>query len=118
MEYVLSRIHTSTLLQQYFPRLCRGKGNANHSYKARLQDVPLVRISEHWGDGSVLAVRPTLLSCTLLTRPNSIIPETKGRSLEEMDIIFGAVSAEERAENIARQEQGGCRPASYYAFPH
>jgi sugar porter (SP) family MFS transporter len=35
-----------------------------------------------------------------------IIPETKGRSLEEMDIIFGAVSAEERAENIARQEQG------------
>lgn len=35
-----------------------------------------------------------------------IIPETKGRSLEEMDIIFGAVSAEARAENIARQEQG------------
>lgn len=35
-----------------------------------------------------------------------MIPETKGRSLEEMDIIFGAVSAEDRAENIARQEQG------------
>jgi hypothetical protein len=47
---------------------------------------------------------------TSLTRPNSIIPETKGRSLEEMDIIFGAVSAEARAENIARQEQGASRP--------
>ncbi|KAH9021305.1 general substrate transporter [Lactarius pseudohatsudake] len=35
-----------------------------------------------------------------------VIPETKGRSLEEMDIIFGAVSAKDRAENIARQEQG------------
>lgn len=35
-----------------------------------------------------------------------ILPETKGRSLEEMDIIFGAVSAEARAENISRQEQG------------
>lgn len=46
------------------------------------------------------------LSQASLIRPNSILPETKGRSLEEMDIIFGAVSAEARAENIARQEQG------------
>ena len=53
---------------------------------------------------------------TSLTRPNSIIPETKGRSLEEMDIIFGAVSAEARAENIARQEQGASRPFVTLSF--
>ncbi|KAN0107451.1 General substrate transporter [Russula decolorans] len=34
-----------------------------------------------------------------------IIPETNGRSLEEMDIVFGAVSANDRAANIARHEQ-------------
>ena len=34
-----------------------------------------------------------------------LIPETKGRSLEEMDVIFGAVSAEKRREDIARQER-------------
>lgn len=33
-----------------------------------------------------------------------IIPETKGRSLEEMDIIFGAVSAETRRRDIERQQ--------------
>ncbi|KAJ2925781.1 hypothetical protein H1R20_g11310, partial [Candolleomyces eurysporus] len=33
-----------------------------------------------------------------------LIPETKGRSLEEMDIIFGAISAEERNANIERQK--------------
>ena len=33
-----------------------------------------------------------------------IIPETKGRSLEEMDIIFGAVSAETRRQGIERQQ--------------
>ena len=32
-----------------------------------------------------------------------IIPETKGRSLEEMDIIFGAVSADARRQDIERQ---------------
>ena len=47
-----------------------------------------------------------------------MIPETKGRSLEEMDIIFGAVSAESRAENIARQEQGVSRPSSLHFPPH
>jgi len=34
-----------------------------------------------------------------------IIPETKGHSLEEMDIVFGAVSAYDRSANIARHEQ-------------
>ena len=32
-----------------------------------------------------------------------IIPETKGRSLEEMDVIFGAVSAETRQQDIEKQ---------------
>lgn len=32
-----------------------------------------------------------------------IIPETKGRSLEEMDVIFGTVSAETRQQGIERQ---------------
>jgi len=33
-----------------------------------------------------------------------LIPETKGRSLEEMDIIFGAISAETRRQDIERQQ--------------
>ena len=32
-----------------------------------------------------------------------VIPETKGRSLEEMDILFGAISAETRRQDIERQ---------------
>ncbi|KAI6026094.1 general substrate transporter [Pisolithus marmoratus] len=34
-----------------------------------------------------------------------LLPETKGRSLEEMDIIFGAVSVEAREAFIERQKQ-------------
>ncbi|KAJ2915066.1 hypothetical protein MD484_g5344, partial [Candolleomyces efflorescens] len=33
-----------------------------------------------------------------------LIPETKGRSLEEMDVVFGAVTAEARNANIERQK--------------
>ncbi|THH13949.1 hypothetical protein EW146_g6328 [Bondarzewia mesenterica] len=33
-----------------------------------------------------------------------LIPETKGRSLEEMDIIFGSISAEKRRADIEKQE--------------
>ena len=40
-----------------------------------------------------------MLSC-------SLIPETKGRSLEEMDVIFGAVSEDKRRADIAAQERG------------
>ncbi|KAK0500131.1 general substrate transporter [Armillaria luteobubalina] len=36
----------------------------------------------------------------------SLIPETKGRSLEDMDVIFGAISKEERDKNIIQQEHG------------
>lgn len=38
-------------------------------------------------------------------RFRSLIPETKGRSLEEMDVIFGSVSAEERQAYIDKREQ-------------
>ncbi|KAJ6590247.1 general substrate transporter [Mycena sp. CBHHK59/15] len=34
-----------------------------------------------------------------------LIPETKGRSLEDMDVIFGTVSKEHRDADIAKQEQ-------------
>jgi hypothetical protein len=48
-----------------------------------------------------------------------MIPETKGRSLEEMDIVFGAISAGDRAVNIARHEHGACSffsPVVCYAY--
>ena len=34
-----------------------------------------------------------------------LLPETKGRSLEEMDVIFGAVSADQRQADILKQER-------------
>ncbi|KAJ7097192.1 general substrate transporter [Mycena belliarum] len=34
-----------------------------------------------------------------------LIPETRGRSLEDMDVIFGAVSKEQREATIAKQEK-------------
>ncbi|EJC99405.1 sugar transporter [Fomitiporia mediterranea MF3/22] len=34
-----------------------------------------------------------------------LIPETKGRSLEEMDVIFGSISAEEHAKRVRDQER-------------
>ena len=71
MEYVLPLIRTSTLLKQYFPRLCRFKSDAKHSHETRLQDVPHVCSPEHWGDGSVLAVRPTLLSFSVTGFPHT-----------------------------------------------
>ena len=35
-----------------------------------------------------------------------LLPETKGKSLEEMDIIFGAVSQDERQAYINRLQKG------------
>ena len=40
-----------------------------------------------------------------------LIPEMKGRLLMETDIIFGAVRAEERTADIAKQEHGVARGA-------
>ena len=49
----------------------------------------------------------TLLA-TFLIPSNSyrLIPETKGRSLEEMDIIFGSISAEQRRADIDKRHRG------------
>lgn len=35
-----------------------------------------------------------------------LIPETKGRSLEEMDVIFGSVTADQRQKHIQQEERG------------
>ena len=35
-----------------------------------------------------------------------LLPETKGRSLEEMDIIFGSISAEQRQVDIDKRQRG------------
>ncbi|KAJ4469649.1 hypothetical protein C8R41DRAFT_984447 [Lentinula lateritia] len=51
-----------------------------------------------------------------------IIPDTKGRSLEEMDIIFGSVSAKKRSADVAKFEHaldngpeiGSTRSNDYY----
>lgn len=53
---------------------------------------------------------PPLLWAARLTicSMDRAIPETKGRSLEEMDIIFGTVSLEQRRADIAQQERGMC----------
>jgi len=85
--------------------LCCVKGDTRHSNQAPLQDVFDVRIPEHWGDGTVRPVCPITLRLLLFyILFHRLIPETKGRTLEEMDIIFGTINAEDRAKNIARQE--------------
>ncbi|KIY60952.1 hypothetical protein CYLTODRAFT_460265 [Cylindrobasidium torrendii FP15055 ss-10] len=40
-----------------------------------------------------------------------MIPETKGRSLEDMDVIFGSVSVEERNRHIDQQEDANDKAA-------
>ena len=47
-----------------------------------------------------------MFSCVTHHSYHRLIPETKGRSLEEMDIIFGSVKAEQRQADILKQEQG------------
>ena len=43
-----------------------------------------------------------ILSIGVMGTFSLIIPETKGRSLEEMDVIFGAASAETRRQDVER----------------
>jgi len=47
-------------------------------------------------------------TCKSVFSPPScrLIPETKGRSLEEMDIIFGSISAEQRRGDIDKRRRG------------
>jgi hypothetical protein len=40
-----------------------------------------------------------------------LIPETKGRSLEEMDVIFGSVKADKRGADIEIQQKGEGSPS-------
>lgn len=51
-----------------------------------------------------------LLKQALTVDDSRFLPETKGRSLEEMDIIFGSVNAEKREADIQKQARGvfGC----------
>jgi len=42
-----------------------------------------------------------------------LIPETKNRTLEEMDIIFGAVDADKRAADIEQSHQRIDHPSTY-----
>ncbi|KAF8183657.1 general substrate transporter [Pholiota molesta] len=44
-----------------------------------------------------------------------LIPETKGRSLEEMDIIFGSISAEQRQADIDKRERAFNREPSVHS---
>ncbi|KAJ3515477.1 hypothetical protein NLJ89_g1732 [Agrocybe chaxingu] len=44
-----------------------------------------------------------------------LIPETKGRSLEEMDIIFGSISKEQREADIEKRAREMHRPASSHS---
>ncbi|KAF9552160.1 general substrate transporter [Agrocybe pediades] len=44
-----------------------------------------------------------------------LIPETKGRSLEEMDVIFGSVTKEERQAAIDRREKEINRVSSHHS---
>jgi len=45
-----------------------------------------------------------------------LIPETKGRSLEEMDIIFGSISAEQRQDNIDKRQKELYRTPSNHSI--
>lgn len=91
-------------------RLCRLKSHTRYDHRPRIQNLLHVWNREHCRNGSLRSV------CTLSLRnclyPGaylflvSLIPETKGRSLEDMDIIFGSVSAEQRQKNIEERENG------------
>jgi hypothetical protein len=41
--------------------------------------------------------------CMIAATCAYFLPETKGRSLEDMDIIFGAITQEQRDADIARR---------------
>ena len=75
-----------------------------------MEDLYDVRHHQHRRYGYLLCVRLSfgVKSISIVNPPCRIIPETKGRSLEDMDIIFGSITAEEREANIrkAQNDQG------------
>lgn len=93
----------------HFFRLCRIEGHTSNDYSSRLQDLPHVCNNKYRSYGYLCLVsyfsNPFYISF-VLTASTSFLPETKGRSLEEMDIIFGSTSKERRDADIAKQERG------------
>jgi hypothetical protein len=82
-----------------------------------LEAIHDVRYDQHRWYGSVLCVRCLSLllhSCCL--HSYRLIPETKGKSLEEMDIIFGAVDAAKRKADIEEQTRRTFPPYSLYTY--
>ena len=93
-----------------FCRFCSFKDHTSDDFQPRLQNLHRVRDRQHRSTGYFFIVRRGLLpSCagrlTVFVR-HSLIPETKGRSLEEMDIIFGSITAEERRAHIEEFGRG------------
>jgi hypothetical protein len=92
-------------------QLHRLQVDAGDEDRARVQDLPHVRDDQHRRHGHLQLVRlffPVLLSVVIAKRrrdPRRLIPETKGRSLEEMDIIFGTVQAEKRRADIEQEQR-------------
>lgn len=63
--------------------------------------TPTMVTSLGWKLFMTFATINILGGCTFIF----FLPETKGKSLEEMDIIFGAVSAEKREGDIVRAQR-------------
>ncbi|KAF9457606.1 general substrate transporter [Collybia nuda] len=49
---------------------------------------------------------------------SALIPETKGRSLEEMDVIFGSITAEQRQADIDKRERALEASEKVEGVPH
>ncbi|KAK0199732.1 hypothetical protein DFS33DRAFT_188428 [Desarmillaria ectypa] len=66
-----------------------------------------------FGAMGLFLMRVTSTACVsqpyYLLRSKNLISGTKGRSLEAMDVIFGAISKEERDRNIIKQEHGNVK---------
>ena len=81
--------------------------DTRHGHEPWLQAVLDVRDAEHWCSRYFLAVSHLSWSRNRAHAnvSNSLIPETKGKSLEEMDIIFGSVDADKRRADIEKEER-------------
>ena len=92
-------------------RLCRIQGDPNDRSEPGLQAVYAFCHDQRGGYGRLFRVRVRcvcLCAVRTLTRRRvcrSMLPETKGLSLEAMDVLFGAVSSELREAFIQREER-------------
>ena len=108
------------MCNKYLCRLCRYKSYASDNYSARLQDLPHVCHNKYRGHGYFFLVSHfwyILYINLALTTTFSFLPETKGCSLEEMDIIFGSTSRERREADIAKQERGEFSLGTFEQLP-